>query len=210
VQTPPGRPDASLTGPGNPGLGDPRAGPDVMLKATSANGLAAFLAQELSPDELERALGELPPGEALLFQGSLIASARVPFAALNRLTTLAARQKMEPVKEFGRRAGRFIADYGTKTVYKYVLVLMTPEAVLRTASAAWGRIFDRGKLTVEFGDASARIRLEDFPADTAGCARITGFFEFVGSRSAKALKVVHSTCAAERGAGCVWDLTWSR
>jgi hypothetical protein len=181
-----------------------------MLKATSANGLAAFLARELTPEQLQRALGGLPPGEPRLFSGSLVASERVPFAALNRLTTLAARERLEPLKPFARRAGRFIADYGTKTVYKYVFVLMSPQAVLRAAGAAWGRIFDRGKLTTEFGETSAQIRLADFPADPAGCGRITGFFEFVGGRSARDLKVVHSDCAAEGAPVCVWHLTWSK
>jgi hypothetical protein len=183
---------------------------ELTVKATPANGLAAFLVQELTPPQLARALEALPPGEARFFTGKLIASERVPLAAMNRLTTLAARERMEPVKAFARRAGRFIADYGTKTIYKYVFVLMSVQAVLRTAGAAWGSIVGHGKLTSEFGDTSARIRLENFPADPAGCGRITGFFEFVGGRSAKDLKVVHSACAAEGASVCVWELTWSR
>jgi len=183
---------------------------ELMVKATPANGLAIFLAKELTPDQLTRALEGLPPGEARFFTGTLVASELVPLAAMNRLTTLAARERMEPVKSFARRAGRFVADYGTKTVYKYVFVFMSPQSVLRAAGAAWGRIVGHGKLTSEFGEKSARLRLEDFPADPAGCGRITGFFEFVGTRSDEGLKVVHSACAAEGAPVCVWDVTWSK
>jgi len=48
------------------------------------------------------------------------------------------------------------------------------------------------------------------PQDPAGCGRITGFFEFVGGRSARDLKVVHSDCAADGAPVCVWHLTWSK
>jgi hypothetical protein len=109
---------------------------ELTVKATPANGLATFLAQELTPAQLARALEALPPGEARLFTGKLVASERVPLAAMNRLTTLAARERMEPLKAFARRAGRFTADYGTKTIYKYIFVLMSVQAVLRTAGAA--------------------------------------------------------------------------
>ncbi len=128
---------------------------------------------------------------------------------MNRLTTVAAEVKNEPLEQFARRAGRFVADYGTRTVYKYVMIPMTPQAILRAAPAAWGRIFDRGTLLVDVEKGRARIRLQEFTADRAGCARITGFFEFVGERSAPDLKVEHTACRLDRAPECVWDLVWT-
>jgi len=99
--------------------------------------------------------------------------------AVDRLNVLAAREKGEPLN-FGRRAGRLIADYATRTVYKYVLVLR-PRPRARTASAC-----------------------ESSPP-TSRAARVTGWFEFVGNRRAKDIRVVLSSCAAD----CDWDSTWS-
>lgn len=182
---------------------------EVMLKATSANGFAAFLAREFPKAELKSILAELPPGEAELFTGDLPATATVPFSAMNRLTVIAARKKGEPLQPFARRAGVAIAEYATRTVYKYVLVFMSPQRILKTAPLAWSRIFDRGVMTVEIEHEHGRIRLRDFAPDTAGCARITGWFEFVGNHSAKNMNCVHSACAAEGAAECLWDFTWS-
>jgi hypothetical protein len=166
---------------------------EVQLKATSANAFVAFLASEFDPPQIKKLLAGLRPDEARLLTGSLPATERVPFSAMNRLTVLAARQKNEPLKDFGRRAGRFIADYATQRVYKYVLVLLSPPRILKAAPLAWSRIFDRGVLTVDVGRGRARISIRDFAPDVAGCARITGWFEFVGSRSARDMRVVHAS-----------------
>jgi hypothetical protein len=67
--------------------------------------------------------------DARLMEGGITATERVPFSAMNRLTAVAAEVKNEPLEEFARRAGRFVAEYGTRTVYKYVMILMPSSGV---------------------------------------------------------------------------------
>jgi len=182
---------------------------DAKVRAVPVNSLVRFAGEELSQEQLETALDRLTADERRWFNGHLLAHEVVPLDVVNRFTAYAAEAKGEAVKAFAHRAGRFGAQQGIKTVYKFLLMVMSPAAVLKKAPLMWGRIYDTGTVSIESTSSSARIFIRDFPSHVAGCARVTGWFEVVGEGSgAKNLKVTHTTCIAEGAKECIWDAVW--
>jgi hypothetical protein len=183
---------------------------DVRVKATPVNGLAMFVISQLTSNELQGVLAQLPPDQSRYFTGRLLASDQVPLSAVNRFTTLSAQAKGEPVKEFAHRAGIYGAEEGLKTVYKFILMMLSIDFALQKAPFMWTRVYDSGTLDVQSGDGTATITLKDFPADEAGCARIQGWFETIGKRAgAKDIRVKHS-CRLAGAPLCKWDFTWEK
>ncbi|MHB0970389.1 MAG: hypothetical protein ACYC7A_17485 [Thermoanaerobaculia bacterium] len=183
---------------------------DVQVKATPVNGLATFVSSQLTTAELQAVLAKLPPDQTKYFTGRLLASEQVPLSAVNRFTTLAAQAKNEPVKEFAYRAGVYGATEGLKTVYKFILMMLSIDFALKKAPLMWTRVYDSGIIEVESGDGSATITVKDFPADEAGCARIEGWFETIGKQAgAKDIKIRHH-CRLAGAPQCKWDFTWTR
>jgi len=181
----------------------------VHIKGTPVNGLLDFVRSELSSSQLEAVINKLPENEQKYWKSHVLAHELVPLEAANRLTREAAEAKGEPIKAFARRAGRFGAELGLKTVYKFVLLVMSTDAVLKKAPFMWTRVYDGGKIEVESGTGSATITITEFPSDVAVCGRITGWFEVIGERTgAKGLSVTHQPCAAEGGTKCSWNFKW--
>lgn len=183
----------------------------VHVKATPVNGLVQFASRELSPAQLQAAIASLGPESARYFTGHLLAHEQVPIDIVNAFTAAAAKEKGEPLKSFGYRAGRFGAELGLKSVYKFMMMLMSIESVLSKAPFMWARVYDSGTMRVESTPTGARIRVTDFPSQPAGCARITGWFEVIGERAgARNLRLIHHPCMAEGGSECLWTFTYDK
>jgi hypothetical protein len=183
----------------------------VHVKAVPVNGLYQFVERELSNEQLRSVLAKMKPEDVKFFTGHVLATEQVPLDAVNTFTALAAQAKGEPVKSFGRRAGRFGADLGLKSVYKFIMMVLSIDYVLRKAPFMWTRVYDGGNIVVEQGEGVAKVRLTDFPSAEAGCARIGGWFEVIAERAgARDLKLVHNTCMAEGGSECLWTITYRK
>ena len=188
----------------------PQAKPQVHVKATPVNGLVEFVKKELTPQQYQSVLDRLGP-DGKLFTGKLLAHEQVDFHLTNRFTALAAEAKGEPVKSFGYRAGRYGAELGLKSVYKFMMMLMSIESVLQKAPFMWARVYDSGTMRVENTPTGAKIVVTNFPSEVPGCARITGWFEVIGQKAgAKNLKMSHVPCMAEGGTMCVWNFTFDK
>ncbi len=184
---------------------------DVHVKATPAIGLATYIQRTLSAEQLARLQAQLGPDEVRVLAGRLLASETVPLDVTNRLTELAARERGQPLFEFGRAAGRAGAELGTRTVYKFMLALLSPQSMLRMAPTLWSRVYDAGHLVAEAGEGRGRLTLRDFPGlDEGFCGRTTGWFEFVGEKAARDMRVSHAACRLRGDACCAWDFDWSR
>lgn len=181
---------------------------EIMVKATPVNAVANFVRKDLTPAQRQALLAKLTPEEARLFDGKLMATASIPLTLMDRFTTLAAAVKGEPVFDFARRAGNFGAEEGTRTVYKFIMSLMSPESVLRAAPMMWKRVYDSGSLKAEARDGHGEISIDDFPSSKALCGRITGWFEFIGKKSAVNSVCVHSSCRSRGDERCVWTFDW--
>ncbi len=180
----------------------------VHVKAVPVNGLAQFVIRELAPDQLKGVL-ERMDGDARFFTGHLLANDQVPLEVVNRFTAYAAQAKHEPLKAFGRRAGRFGAELGLKTVYKFIFTVLSIDFVLKRAPFMWTRVYDGGTLVVESTANRATIKLTNFPSQEAGCARATGWFELIGEKAGtRDLVCSHSSCMAEGAADCTWSFAW--
>ncbi len=162
---------------------------------------------EAGLEQVARVVGQLSPDEAALLNGMLLASATVPLVLVNRYTTLAAAEKGEELGAFARRAGRVAAEEGTRSVYKFILMLLSGASVLRAAPSMWKRVYVGSTLDVEVGDHRGRLIARDFPADPASCGRITGWFEFIAKRTVKGARLSH-TCRCNGAAECAWTFEW--
>lgn len=184
---------------------------DVKVKATPVNGLAEFVQSQLTTAEFEKVLSQLPPDHAAYFNAHLLAHQEVPLSAVNRFTALAAAAKGESVKSFAHRAGVYGATEGLKTVYKFILMMLSIEFALKKAPLMWSRVYDSGTLEVTTtGENTATIKTVDFPADEAGCARIGGWFETIGVKAGAKNIVVKHSCRVEGAKECRWDFTWAK
>jgi hypothetical protein len=182
---------------------------DVNVKATPVIALSEFVRKELTPSQFESVISGLPPEERRFFTEKLLAQDTVPLQAVNRFTRLAAEARGESAPQFAHRAGRYGAEAGLKTVYKFIMSLLSLQSVFKTAPLMWKRVYDGGELHVEPRDDSATITLRDFPSDPAGCGRITGWFELIGEKAgAKELQTTHPVCMSEGAEVCRWEFTW--
>ena len=183
---------------------------EVKIKATPVNGVVQFIRRELTPAELEKVTSQFAPDEMKYFTGSVLASEEIPVVLVNRFTRAAAEAKGESVESFGRRAGRFGAELGMKTVYKFLMLVMSVETILRKAQTIFSRVYNGGTFTVDASDKSAIFHLSDFPSEEVGCARLSGWMEKLGEAAgATNLKVRHDECMAKGAKECRWDLSWT-
>lgn len=184
---------------------------EVNLKGTPINGLVEFVKSELTPQQYEEILGKLPAEHQKYFTGHILAHDLIPVTIVNKFTEYAAEAKKEPLKAFSRRAGRYGAEIGLKTVYKFILLVMSIDAVLKKAPLMWTRVYDGGNIEVDSGDGNATITVTEFPSHPSVCGRITGWFEVIGERAgAKEMRLFHDTCAAEGGKVCRWKFSWKK
>lgn len=182
---------------------------EVNLKGTPINGLVEFVKTELNPQQFEDVIARVPAEHKKYFTGHVLAHELVPVTIVNTFTEYAAEAKKEPLKSFAKRAGRYGAEIGLKTVYKFILLVLSVDSVLKKAPLMWTRVYDGGVIAVESGDGTATITVTEFPSHQAVCGRITGWFEVIGERAgAKGMRVVHDSCVAEGGKVCHWKFTW--
>lgn len=184
---------------------------ETHVKATPVNGLAEFVRKELTAAQLQKVLDRFAPEEARLFSGRLLAHEQVSLITVNAFTTYAAEAKGEPLKSFAYRAGRWGAEAGLKSVYKFMMMLMSIESVLQKAPFMWARVYDTGNMKVESWDGGAKIHVRNFPSHPASCGRVTGWFEVIGEKAgAKNIRLVHSPCMTEGADECLWTFSWSK
>ncbi|HVR39905.1 MAG TPA: hypothetical protein VMU84_12485, partial [Thermoanaerobaculia bacterium] len=74
----------------------------------------------------------------------------------------------------------------------------------------WSSLYNRGELRIEDQSATgARIRLVNFPSETAGCSRITGWIERLAQLTGvKQVSVEQTRCFAKGEANCEWVVKW--
>lgn len=178
-------------------------------KGTILKSLLRFIEKELTPEQRQRAYARLLPEERALTEGRVLPSTLVPEHALNRITEEAANEKGEDLFKFGIRAGHAeLAD--SIGMYRFLLVVLTPNALLAKAPSFWGSVHNRGVLTAEDQTPhSARLRLSDYPSERAHCARLTGWFEGLSQKTGvKNLTINHTHCKATGDADCQWEVRW--
>ncbi len=182
----------------------------VTVKGSPVRSLQRFIDAELTPDQRDTVLRNLPPEYGTRFRAPVLATETVPVHMLNRFTEEAAKAKGEPVDTFARRAGREAAGDAVKGIYRFFALVMTPPALLGKASQLWSSLYNRGELRVdEQGERSARIRLLNFPSELAGCSRVTGWIERMAELTGvKNIKVEQTQCFAKGGECCEWKLSW--
>ena len=184
---------------------------EVHVKATPVNSLVEFVRRELTPEQFKQVIDRFDPADQRILSGHLLAHEQVSVTTVNAFNAYAAEVKGEPVKSFAYRAGRSSAEAGLKSVYKFMMMLMSIESVLSKAPFMWARVYDGGTMKVESTDRSAKIHIRDFPSHPASCGRITGWFEVIGERAgAKNLKLTHNICMAQGGPECCWDFAWDK
>lgn len=183
----------------------------VSIKAQPFKSLLKFLARDLTFEQRQEAIAALPPELRRYTEKTVLASDWLPFEVVTMLTEAAARAKGEPLESFAERAGRFAADDAVNTIYQWLAFLKTPDYVLGKASRTFSTLYNHGSMVVERrAPGRARVALEDFPANAAACARITGWMLQLGEMTkARDLKVVHERCHATGAPRCEWSVTWS-
>ncbi len=184
---------------------------NVTVKGSPVRSLQKFIDSELNGEQREAVFRSLPAEYATRFRGPILATETVLVHMLNRFTEEAAKARGETLEAFAKRAGREGASDAVKGIYRFFALVMTPPALLSKAGQMWSSLYNRGELRVkEQTDKSARIVLDNFPSEPAGCARITGWIERMAELTGvKNVKVEQTKCFAKGGASCEWSITWS-
>lgn len=183
----------------------------VTVKGSPVRSLQKFLDSELTPQQHAALLDGLPPDTATRFRTPLLPTESIPVHMLNRVTEEAARIKGEPLESFARRAGREAAADAVRGIYRFFAMVLTPAALLGKASQMWSTLYNRGEMKVdEQTENGARIRIMNFPSETAGCSRATGWIEGLAELTGvKDIEVEQTRCFAKGDAFCEWRVKWS-
>lgn len=182
---------------------------DPLVKATPVNSLATYVRSRLGDSRTDSLVEGMGGDARRFFTGHLLAHEQVPLSLVNEFTSRAAESEGEEVEVFAHSAGRYGAEQGLRSVYKFIMVLLSPESVLKTAPLMWKKVYDSGEMDVAItGDKRARITVRNFPADPAGCNRITGWFEVIGQKSADAMQTEHDQCKLRGAEDCSWAFAW--
>ncbi|MEO8382458.1 MAG: TIGR02265 family protein [Acidobacteriota bacterium] len=183
----------------------------VTVKGSPVRSLQKFLEAELTAEERQKVFDALPGEFRTRFDRPILSTETVPLHMLNRLTEEAAKVFGEPVETFAHRAGREAASDAVKGIYRFFVLVLTPPALLSKASQMWSTLYNRGTMRVEEQTAtSARLRVTDFPASAAGCARITGWIERMAEMTGvKDIHVEQTQCSAKGAEFCEWQVTWT-
>lgn len=182
----------------------------VTVKGSPVRSLQKFIDSELDATQRETVFAGLPPEYGARFRSPILATETVPVHMLNRFTEEAAKAKGEALEEFARRAGREGAGDAVKGIYRFFALVLTPPAILSKAGHMWSSLYNRGEVQVsDQTESSARIRIVNFPSETAMCARFTGWIEKMAELTgAKEVRVEQTQCYAKGGACCEWQLNW--
>jgi predicted hydrocarbon binding protein len=183
---------------------------EVVVKGTVVKSLMKFLDGELSNEQMDKVLSELPAEFASKVRGAVLPTATFPVKLVNRLTEVGARAKGEEPEQFAYRAGRAAAGEAVKTVYKLLVIVLTPAALLQKATTMWRSIYSAGDFGVEgVGPGVGTVYLRNFPSELIGCARITGWITELGEMTkSRDLSITHVRCAAEGANECLWSVKW--
>ncbi|HUJ14632.1 MAG TPA: hypothetical protein VL284_12670 [Thermoanaerobaculia bacterium] len=183
----------------------------VTVKGSPVRSLQKFIDKELTPAQRDEILRGLPDDFAERMRGPILPTETIPVHLLNRLTEAAAKLKGEPLDEFARRAGREAAADAIRGIYRFFVLVLTPSALLSKASSMWRAMYDRGELRVtEQTDHGATVQLLDFPAESVGCSRITGWIERMAELTgANNVRIRQTQCYAKGAPHCEWSITWS-
>lgn len=182
----------------------------VTVKGSPVRSLQKFIDAELTSEQRDVMFRNLPPEFATRFRTPVLATETVPLHMLNRFTEEAAKAAGQPVEQFARRAGRAGAEDAIKGVYRFFAMVMTPPSLIDKASKMWSGFYNRGQMqVVDQKEGSVRIRVTNFPAEAAGCARITGWAErAIEMTGAKNVRADQTQCMARGGNCCEWNVTW--
>jgi hypothetical protein len=182
----------------------------VTVKGSPVRSLQKFIETDLSESERQAVYDRLPSEYALRFRTPILPTETVPVHMLNRFTEEAARAKGQPIEAFARRAGQQAAAEAVRGIYRFFALVMTPTALLSKASQMWSSLYNRGQLRViEQSDRGARIRLDNFPSELAGCGRLTGWIEGMAALTGvKDIRVEQVQCFAKGEGTCEWVVGW--
>lgn len=182
----------------------------VTVKGSPVRSLQKFIDAELTATQRDELFKRIPDEFAKRFRSPILATELVPVHMLNVLTEEAAKVKGESLDSFARRAGREAASDAVKGIYRFFARVLTPVALLSRASQMWSSLYSRGELRVDNQtETSARIRLVNYPSETANCLRITGWIERMAEMTtSKTIEVTQTQCFAKGAAHCEWVVKW--
>ena len=186
---------------------------DVLVKATPLMSVQAFMEKHLSPAGVDavlaKASAEFPGEVARLAERKPIASDRFPVVFVNRLLELTAEKLGNPPEALAHRVGRFAAERSASGILRLAMMILSMPALLRKLAPVWTQLYSHGKMTFESDDNSATIELSEYPVvSAAGCARISGWFEWFSQQAQKSAVVSHTDCRAKGGSGERWYIRW--
>jgi uncharacterized protein (TIGR02265 family) len=182
----------------------------VTVKGSPVRSLQKFIEAELTSEQREAALRQLPPEYATRFRAPILPTETVPLHMLNLFTEEAAKAKGESLQSFGERAGRHAARDAVRGIYRFFAIVLTPAAILSKASQMWSSLYNQGKITVEEqNERAARIIVRNFPSEMASCARLNGWMQGLAELTgAKDLQIDHPRCFARGAELCEWTVSW--
>jgi hypothetical protein len=180
------------------------------VKGSPVRSLQKFVEKDLTDEQRELVFSRLPPEFTARLKAPILPTETIPVHILNRFTEEAAKAKGEPLESFAMRAGRDGANEAVRGIYRFFALVLTPPALLSKGGQMWSSLYNRGQLRVENQTANtARLRLVDFPAERAGCLRITGWIEKMAELTGvKRVRIEQTKCYALGAPACEWELEW--
>ncbi len=184
---------------------------EITVKGSPIKSLLKFLQKELTPEQLAEVYSIAPESaREQLRSGVFLASQTLPVTLVNQMIERAAAAKGESVETFAKRVGKAGASDAVAGIYRLLVLVLTPPAILKKAGLMWSGLYNRGKLEImDQTSDTATIRLSDFPSQVAGCSRITGWIERMAELTgATVVSLDQHQCFAKGAPHCEWKLRW--
>jgi hypothetical protein len=179
----------------------------MKLKGTSVVAILDYVEAKHGEEARQQLVAALPQSEREQVETGVLSSAWISASLVETLLTTGEALFRDP--GFSAGAGRHLAEFGTKGVYKAMLKDGGPSKTLKTLPTMWHVYCERGDISVDFpSDTECVMTVTQFPASAPLCRRLAGYFQRLVELSGGVGVNVVPPINAKEGDPLNWRLTW--
>jgi hypothetical protein len=186
------------------------------VKGSALGGFKRYVETQHGSKDLEVWLRDASPADAELLGGIILPSAWYPIGTWNRLVNSYVARLGAGKPDSFRPVAAFIAENDLNLIFKVLLKVASPEAILNRSPSLWDRYFDGGKLAAEsVGRRLYQLTMTGPTGNEQAAGPVTcgpgvaGWLEKgLSLAGAQFVMATHTACRFKGGKTCLTEISW--